>query len=164
MRYLIYFFGILMAAIFFIQTRSALERRAALIDVNKSILTEVTSLNKSLAWLNGFQARKPQTLLSSYETLLNNVRLVATANQVGVLIKSKDVTQDKDIKLSAKESPYSGISQIDLEITVSDLTDSNKLAAIFDAFTVLENSTPIIIKGFFQEKDYLIFSISILGV
>ena len=164
MRYLIYFFGILVAALFFTQAHSAFERRASLIDTNKSILTEVASLNKSLAWLNGFQARQPQTLLSSYETFLNNIQSVADANQVSVLVKSKDVTQDKNIKLSTKASTYSGVNQIDLEITVGDLTDSNKLAAIFDAFTVLENGTPIIIKGFFQEKDYIIFNISILGV
>src|SRR5208283_5291682 len=126
MRYLIYFFGILVAALFFTQAHSAFERRASLIDTNKSILTEVASLNKSLAWLNGFQARQPQTLLSSYETFLNNIQSVADANQVSVLVKSKDVTQDKNIKLSTKASTYSGVNQIDLEITVGDLTDSNK--------------------------------------
>jgi hypothetical protein len=165
MRYLIYFIGILIAVFFFTQAHSAYEHRTALVDSNKSISSEFDSLNKSLAWLNGFQKRQPQTILNSYQDFLNNVHLITNANQASVLVRAKDVSTDKnDINLLVKESPYSGINQIDLEITVEDLTNSNKLAAIFDAFSGLENRTPIIIHGFYQEKDYLVFNVSVLGV
>ena len=164
MRYLIHFIGIALAAVFFIQARGAYENRAALINSNKAISEEVGSLNKSVAWLNDFQTRQSQTILNSYENFLNNAYLIANANQAILLVRSKDAVVEKDTKLSVKESPYSGVNEVDLEITVGNLTNFNKLAAIFDAFSVLENNTPIIIKGFYQEKDYIIFNISVLGV
>ena len=164
MRYLITFIGILIAAILFTQARSAFEQRSALVDSNKSIGAEVDSLNKSLDWLNSFKAREPQTLLSSYENFLNNVYLISNTNQASVLIRSKDVSSDKNLKMSVKVSPYSGISQVDLEITLGNLTSFNKLAAVFDAFSDLENNTPVVIDGFYQERDFIVFNVSILGV
>ena len=164
MRYLIHFIGIALAAVFFIQARGAYENRAALINSNKAISEEVDSLSKSVAWLNNFKTRQPQTILSSYENFLNNAYLIANANQAILLVRSKDAIVGKDTKLTVKESSYSGVNEADLEITVGNLNNSNKLAAIFDGFSVLENSTPIIITGFYQEKDYLIFNVSILGV
>ncbi len=164
MRYLIYFIGIALAAIIFIQARGAYEHRVSLIASNKAISEEVASLNKSVTRLNGFQTLQSQTLLNSYENFLNNIYLITNANQASFLVKSKDVMADKDMKLTVKESPYSGVNEVDLEITVGNLINFNKLSAVFDAFSVLENNTSIIIKGFYQEKDYIIFNISILGV
>jgi len=164
MRYFIYFIGILIAVVFITQGKSAFEHRSILLNSNKSISTEVDSLNKTLTWLNNFQPHQPQTLLSSYEDFLNNVFMIANANQASVLVRSKQGTTDKDIKISPQESPYSGVNQVDLEVTVRNLTNFNKLSAIFSAFSNLESSTPIIIHGFFQEKDYVLFNVSVLGV
>jgi len=164
MRYFIYLTGILIAAIFFTQAKNAYEHRSELLNSNQAISTEVDSLSKTLEGLNNFQARKPQSLLDSYQDFLNNVYLIANANEAVVLTKSENGSSDKDIKISSKESVFSGVNQIDLDITVGNLTNFNKLSAIFIAFSDLEKSTPIIIRGFFQEKDYVIFNVSVLGV
>jgi len=164
MRYIIYFIGILIAVVFFTRARGAYEHRALLLNSNQSISIEVDSLNKTLAWLNNFQTHQPQVLLESYEDFLNKVYLIANANQATVLTRLKDVTVDKDIKLAAKASSFSGVNQIDLEITIGNLTNFNKLSAIFLAFSEIEKSSPVIIQGFLQEKDYLIFNVSVLGI
>jgi hypothetical protein len=154
-----------MAVIFIVQGRSVYERRAALIISDKSISSQIDSLNKSLAWAESFQTHRPQALLDCYQEFLNNLHLIANANQASILIRSKDLSPDKNnIKVFVKESAYSGVSQIDLEITVSHLTNSSKLAAIFDGFSDLEKNTPVVIEGFYQEKDYLVFNVSVLGV
>lgn len=164
MRYIIYLTGILIAALFITQEKNAYEHRSALLNSNQAVSTEVVSLNKTLDLLNSFQAHQPQSILSSYRDFLNNVYLIANANGAQVLTKSSDLSADKDIKISSKDSSFSGVSQIDLDITLGDLINFNKLSAIFIALSDLEKSTPIIIHGFYQEKDYLIFKVSVLGV
>jgi len=164
MRYIIYLTGILIAAIFITQAKTAYEHKSTLLKLNQGVLTEVNSLNKTLDLLNNFQARQPQSILNSYRDFLNNVYLIANANNAIVLTKSSDLSAVKDIKITSKDSSFNGVSQIDLDITVGDLSNFNKLSAIFIGFSDLEKSTPIILHGFYQEKDYLIFKISVLGV
>ena len=164
MRYLIYFIGVLIAAIFFTQAKSAYGHRSLLLNSNQSIVTEVGSLTKTLDWLSHFHTQPPQSLMRNYQDFLNNVYLIANGNQAVVLIKNEAGGDDKGIKITSKDSFLIGVSQVDLDITVGDLTNFNKLSAIFNAFSELEKTTPVIIHGFFQEKDYLIFNVSVLGV
>ena len=163
MRYIIYLIGISLAVLFITQAQGAFHRKAALDTFNQGISSEVNSLNKTMAWVNTFQTRQPQSILDSYKEVLNKIYLVVNANQATVLTRLKDVAPDKDMKVVTKPSELSGINQINLEVTVGNLTNSNQLSAMFLAFSALEKEAPIVIQGFVQEKDYIIFNISILG-
>ncbi len=163
MRYLIYLIGISLAVLFITQAQGAYKRKVPLFNTNNGIATEVDSLSKRMRWLDRFYIRKPQPILDSYKEVLNRVYLIANSNQASVLTRLKDASVNKDNKVVSKPSLLSGINEIDLEITVGNLTNLNKLSAIFLAFSDLEKDEPIIIQGFVQEKEYIVFDISILG-
>ena len=164
MRYFICIVGVLISAVLFTQAQSLFGHAALVDSQNKSTSTEVSGLQKSLDDLNQLQARQPQSLMGSYQTSLNNIRSIALANNAALSFKSADVVAQKSGRLILKDSQFSGVGQIDFEADVYNLTSGHQLAAVLDAFSNLEENTPIIIRQVFYEKDYVVFKLSVLGV
>jgi len=164
MRYFICIVGLLISAVLFTQAQSLFGHAALVDSENKSTSTEVSGLQKSLNVLNQLKERQPQALMGSYQTSLNNIRSIVLANNAAFSVKSSDVVAQKGGILTLKDSQFSGVGQIDFEADVYNLTSGNQLAAVLDAFSDLEENTPIIIRQVFYEKDYVVFKVSVLGV
>ena len=124
----------------------------------------VAKLESRLAKLHEYKKEEGQSIIVAYQTFFNNA--LAISNSVGgdLLVKNKNGDPDKDIRFAVKPSDYEGVSSLELEVSVNNLSSERAAMSTFMAFTELSRALPVKILSFTEEKNYIVFNVLVYGI
>lgn len=130
--------------------------------VIRKMEAEIQDLARVKALMEKLPRQEPLALGQAYAGFVREVGVMARGHDVawGVTVKGM---KDADVAKSALPSGITGIRELALQVTFSNLSRTGTFLSLLDMLSGIGDMWPVITRKIVCEKDSLVLEVSVLG-